>query len=105
MIKAVNICGVPHDVAYAKNELGLNAEFGVINYQECKITINEDLPPKMMSQTLWHEILHGVLVGLGYSEIAQDETFVQGLASALNCTATINDIGCTAGVQVANLNF
>lgn len=47
-----------------------------------------------MSQTLWHEILHGVLVNLGYSEQSQDETFVQGLASALNMTATINDIGC-----------
>ena len=34
-------------------------------------------------ETIVHEMVHGMLVHLGYTEQSEDETFVQGLANAI----------------------
>lgn len=35
-------------------------------------------------QTLYHEVTHAILDELGYSELSQDETFVQGFSLLLH---------------------
>lgn len=34
-------------------------------------------------ETICHEMVHGILVHLGYTEQSQDETFVQALGNAI----------------------
>ena len=59
-------------------------------------------------ETLCHEILHAMLVHLGYDELSQDEKLVQALANAVNQTfmvrgedyeMSLEDIGKIIGVE------
>ena len=80
----VNICGIPHEII--ETEDGFNSDathFGQINYLKCNIRINKDMSETMKRETICHEMLHGMLVHLGYNEQSQDETFVQALANAI----------------------
>ena len=95
MIKAVNICGVPHKVEYHTDNFNLDTHLGQINYGQCEILINADLPKEMTSLTLWHEIMHGILFNLGYTDLYADEQFVQAMSTALNMVADIRDIAPT----------
>ena len=55
----------------------------LIDYKACRIRINKDMSEEAKEETLIHEMVHGMLVHLGYSEQSEDETFVQGLANAI----------------------
>lgn len=80
----VNICGVPHEVIFKEDAFtGDATHFGEIDYAKAQITINNDMGPELRTQTLCHEMLHGILVHLGYVEQSQDEQFVQCLAQAI----------------------
>lgn len=81
----VNICGIPHEVVEHDDVFDANEiHFGQINYKTCRISISKGMTEEMKNQALCHEMLHGILVHLGYNEQSADEQFVQALASAIN---------------------
>lgn len=79
----VNICGISHTVIECSDNFDVDAHFGQIDYKACEIRINKDLATEAKEETICHEMIHGILVHLGYSEQSQDEQFVQALANAI----------------------
>ena len=79
----VSICGVPHRVIECKDDFDADIHFGLIDYKACEIKINGDLVPEMQDSTLVHEMMHGILMHLGYEELAQDEKFVRVLGNEI----------------------
>lgn len=80
----VNICGIPHEVIERQDYFTADSvHFGEIDYKACRIIINNSMADEAKKETLIHEMVHGILVHLGYSEQSEDETFVQGLANAI----------------------
>lgn len=79
----VNICGILHEVIECEDNFDVDAHFGQIDYKACNIRINKDMAEEAKEETIIHEMIHGILVHLGYSEQSEDETFVQGLANAI----------------------
>lgn len=86
------ICGMAYEVVeteiVSKEELA-NAEIdlfhGIINVDS---TMTDDR--KKIS--LIHEVLHGICDGLGLSELGQNESAIQGIASSLYNTFKGNSI-------------
>lgn len=88
----INICGIPHTVVEKEDVFDSdNCHFGQIDYKKCEIRINKDMAEEVKQETLCHEILHGMLVHLGYDEYSQDEKFVQALANAINQTFKVKE--------------
>ena len=56
---------------------------GQIDYKACEIRINKDLATEAKEETICHEMIHGILVHLGYTDYAVDEQFVQALGNAI----------------------
>lgn len=56
---------------------------GQINYNEAEILINQDSHPGIKKEALCHEMVHGILVHLGYQDMANDEQLVQALGNAI----------------------
>ena len=79
----VNICGVPHIVVECEDKFDVDAHFGQIDYKSCEIRINKDLSAENKKETICHEMVHGILVHLGYNNLSQDEQFVQALGNAI----------------------
>lgn len=80
---SVNICGIPHEVEEVVDPFdGLTN--GQIIYGDCRIQLNAKLPIPMRNEALCHEMLHGILLHLGYNDLTEDEHFVQCLANAIN---------------------
>lgn len=79
----VNICGIPHKVIECEDKFNADCHFGMIDYQACEIRINKDMPVEAKKETLFHEMLHGMLIHLGYSSYSSDEQFVQALSNAI----------------------
>ena len=50
---------------------------------KCTIKVNKDMHSDMKNEAICHEMVHGILVHLGYQEQSQDEQFVQALANAI----------------------
>lgn len=61
-----------------------------IDHVKQEILLDEDLGEELAHQSLLHEVIHACLQGLGYSELHEDETFVQSLASALHTVLTFS---------------
>ena len=87
----VNICGITHEVIECEDTFDIDTHFGMITYKDAVIKINKDMPVDMKKEAICHEILHGMLVHLGYDEYSQDERFVQALANAINQTFIIKE--------------
>jgi ssRNA-specific RNase YbeY (16S rRNA maturation enzyme) len=80
----VNICGLPHEVVDMDDNFIAGAiHFGEIEYAECRIKINKNMSEQSKKETLCHEMVHGILVHLGYNDYSQDEQFVQALGNAI----------------------
>jgi len=79
----VNICGIPHKVIECEDNFNVDTHFGQIDYKACEIRINKDMATEAKEETICHEMVHGILVHLGYTEQSQDETFVQALGNAI----------------------
>ena len=79
----VNICGIPHTVIECTDNFDVDTHFGQIDYKACEIRVNKDMADEAKEETIIHEMVHGILVHLGYSEQSQDEQFVQALANAI----------------------
>lgn len=80
----VNICGVSHKVIECEDCFNsTDAHFGMIDYIKSEIKVNKDLTEQGKKETLCHEMVHGMLIHLGYEEYSQDEQFVQALGNAI----------------------
>ena len=79
----VNICGIPHTVVECEDKFDFDTHFGQIDYRACEIKINKDLSKANKAETLCHEMIHGILIHLGYHEQSNNEQFVQALANAI----------------------
>lgn len=79
----VNICGIPHKVIEYEDTFNADTHFGQIDYKTCEIRINNDMPQEIKDETLCHEMVHGMLVHMGYDELSQDEKFVQAMGNAI----------------------
>lgn len=80
----VNICGVPHEVLDREDSFDNDStHFGQIDFVEAKIKINASLKGMNRKETICHEMVHGILVHLGYTDLSNDETLVQGLGNAI----------------------
>lgn len=79
----INICGLPHKIIEVEETFG-DGHCGEINYKKLEIRINKDLAPEMKTQTLYHEIIHGILTYGGYDDLSVDEKLVQNLAMNIN---------------------
>lgn len=79
----VNICGVPHKVIECEDSFDADTHFGMIDYKQCKILINKDMSEESKKETLCHEMVHGMLVHLGYNDYSNDEQLVQALGNAI----------------------
>lgn len=88
----VTICGIPHKVIFTDNHFDIDLHLGQINYDKAEIYINNDLTEELKQEALCHEILHGILMHLGYNDQNQDEQFVQAVANAISQTFIVNGI-------------
>ena len=79
----VNICGVPHEVVEVVDNFDMECHLGMIDYKKAVIKINKDLQGLNRKETICHEMVHGMLVHTGYTELANDETLVQALGNAI----------------------
>lgn len=79
----VNICGIPHTVVELEDRFDVDCHLGQINYKDAEIIINKDMSPVVKEETICHEMIHGILVHLGYNDLSNDETFVQALGNAI----------------------
>lgn len=79
----VNICGVPHKVIECDDNFDTDTHFGMIDYGRCEIRINQDHSPEQKKETICHEMIHGILVHIGYNDESQNEQFVQALANGI----------------------
>ena len=80
----VNICGIKHKVIECEDSFNTDCtHFGMIDYVRSTIKINKNLTEEHKKETLCHEMLHGILVHLGYEEYSQNEQFVQALGNAI----------------------
>jgi hypothetical protein len=79
----VNICGVPHKIVEYEDKFDVDTHFGQIDYKSCEIRINKDMTDANKKETICHEMMHGILVHLGYNDYAGDEQFVQALGNAI----------------------
>ena len=65
---------------------------GQIEYTEQKIKIDKNISEDMKKETLIHEILHGILEKLGYTEFNEDEQKVHSIASTMYLVLKENNI-------------
>lgn len=79
----VNICGLPHEIIETKDNFNTDCHMGQIDYKDLTIRINEDMPTIAKEETICHEMIHGILVHLGYMDLSNDEQLVQALGNAV----------------------
>ena len=77
----VDILGIPYEVVTEEMEDG---EDGCISPRKQRITLREGMCDERRTQVYLHELVHGILDQLGYSDLYDDEHLVQGLAIGLH---------------------
>ncbi len=88
----VNICGIVHNVIECEDKFDVDCHLGMIDYKKCEIRINKDADEQVKRETICHEILHGILIHIGFSEMTEDEKFVQALGNAINQCFDIREV-------------
>lgn len=85
VMKKIKICGVPYKIKEVDviDEADEGIIQGKIIYSQGLILIKKGLPKKLKKSVIFHEVLHGILVQLGYNEQSADETFVQSVSNAM----------------------
>ena len=79
----VNICGIKYEVVECEDAFDADTHFGQIDYLQAKITVNKSMCDSIKKEAICHEMVHGILVHLGYNEQSQNEQFVQALGNAI----------------------
>lgn len=87
----ITICGIKHEVIEVEDHFDTDTHFGQIDYGKAVIKINKHLNEEIKTETLCHEILHGILVHIGRDDLAMDEQFVTAIGNAINQTFEIKD--------------
>lgn len=85
------ICGIPYRIVEKETVDENGGCLGQILYRDCVIEIRKGLPKELYTQTLIHEIVHGMLSNIGKNDLADNEEFVQALAMAINLTFRLRD--------------
>ncbi len=60
-----------------------SSTWGNSNYKRAAIKIKSTLPIQHQAITLMHEIIHPLLVSVGRTDLADDESFVERLSESL----------------------
>jgi ssRNA-specific RNase YbeY (16S rRNA maturation enzyme) len=80
----VKICGIEHEISYEEDKFDAQqTHFGQIDFTNAKILINRNATKAIREETLCHEVIHGILVHLGYEELNDNEQFVSALSNAI----------------------
>lgn len=81
----IDIMGITFEVKEVEviDEAAEGIVNGEIVYSQATIYLKKSLPADLKKQTLYHEILHGILVMIGQNELSCDETLVQSLSNAI----------------------
>lgn len=86
-MKKVKICKIPFKIKEVPT-IDEGVESGIVQgkiyHSEQKILIRKSLSKKLKEQVLIHEIVHGMLVQIGYDNLSNDEVLVQNLSIAIN---------------------
>lgn len=81
--ETVTLCGIPYRVVLCDDSFDIDLHMGQIKYGKGEIRISNQVTPELQMQTLFHEMLHGMLFLIGRNEEAADENLVQSLANAM----------------------
>lgn len=88
----INICGTMYHLEECKDHFDANdLHMGQIEYGDTVIRINADMSEEAKIATICHEIVHGILMGIGREDLSQDEQFVTALGNAINGAFMIKD--------------
>ena len=93
MITAVNICGIPYNVKYVEDSFDADTHFGQINFGRAEIIVNKGLNSALTHETICHELVHGILIHLGYNDLSNNEQLVQALGNAIHQSCDVKNIG------------
>lgn len=93
----VNICGIPHKVIRKEDAFNVDTHFGMIDFSKAEIVLNDSLNKELADETICHEMIHGILVHLGYNDYAYNEQFVQALGNAIYQGFYIKNFGKDEG--------
>lgn len=88
----VNICGITHKVIEYEDNFDIDTHFGQIDFRKATIKINKDLDSQVKKESICHEILHGILVHLGYDDLSNDERFVNAVSNGICQAFSIIDV-------------
>lgn len=91
-IMKVNICGIEHAIVECEDSFDTETHMGQIDYGECIIKINKNIPDQLKTATLCHEILHGILVHIGREDLSNDEQLVTAMGNAVNSAFTVKGV-------------
>lgn len=79
----VNICGIEHEVIEKEDNFDIDCHFAQIDYKKAQIIVNKDMSDEIKEEAVIHEMVHGILIHLGYNDLSNDEQIVQSLANAI----------------------
>ena len=79
----VNICGLLHEVIECEDIFDVDIHLGQIDYKDLTIKVNKDMPEEAKKEAICHEMVHGMLVHLGFNDESNNEQFVQALGNAI----------------------
>ena len=85
----IKILGIPYKVIKVKHIDNSNRTWGEIDYEKQAIKICSDLKKDRIAETLLHEILHGIIAGLGI-ELENEESLVQSISATMYQTLRDN---------------
>jgi hypothetical protein len=77
MLDVIKIGGIRYAVV-ADNRLIDSLRSGEMRHMRAEIAVLPDATPELLPQTLWHEVLHGVLLHAGIKD--HDETQIDVIA-------------------------
>lgn len=81
----LNICGIPFKIKRVKTveKTKQGIVCGKTLHSKATILIRKNMSKEVEKSTLYHEIVHAILVLIGYNELSDDETLVQTLSNAI----------------------
>lgn len=86
------IMGIPWKVSEVDVVSKGESLAGQIDYSNQEIRIDKDLPIGLKTQTLMHEMMHAICWQLGLYDISDNESAIQGIASALFSVCFENNV-------------
>lgn len=83
-MQKIDICGIPHTIEYVDQNFEIcSGSQGEIIFSKALIHVKNGMPKEITKATICHEVLHGILVQLGYLDLNDNEQFVSAVGSAI----------------------